>query len=312
LPQVQQLRVADAGDRGRAGVRDFRLAGTACLDTKTGAKLWARTDFVCNHYRGAGSSPILWGDLLIMNFDGSDIQFVVALDKKTGKTVWETKRSVDFMDLDKEGKPIGEGDLRKAFATPIVIEQDGQPLLISSGAKAHYGYDPRTGKERWRFDEHAQHSASSRPIVADGMVLIQTGFSKGQLVALKLGGSGVLGEDQVAWRHKKGVANKPSVLVLGELLFMIDDSGIANCLEARTGTVLWTERVGGNVSASPVHVAGRIYTCNEEGKVAVLAPGREFKLLAENQFPDGFMASPAVSGQALYLRSKTHLYRVEE
>ena len=298
-------------EEGRVYVT-FGSPGTACLDTKTGAKLWERTDFVCNHYRGAGSSPILWGDLLIMNFDGSDIQFVVALDKKTGKTVWETKRSVDFMDLDKEGKPIGEGDLRKAFATPIVIEQDGQPLLISSGAKAHYGYDPRTGKERWRFDEHAQHSASSRPIVADGMVFIQTGFSKGQLVALKLGGSGVLGEDQVAWRHKKGVANKPSVLVLGELLFMIDDSGIANCLEARTGTVLWTERVGGNVSASPVHVAGRIYTCNEEGKVAVLAPGREFKLLAENQFPDGFMASPAVSGQALYLRSKTHLYRVEE
>jgi outer membrane protein assembly factor BamB len=298
-------------EEGRVYVT-FGSPGTACLDTKTGAKLWARTDFVCNHYRGAGSSPILWGDLLIMNFDGSDFQFVVALDKKTGKTVWETKRTVDFKDLDKEGKPTGEGDLRKAFATPTVIEHEGKPLLLSSGAKAHYGYDPRTGKELWRFDEHAQHSASSRPLVAHGLMFIQTGFSKGQLVALKLGGSGLLGEDHVAWRHKKGVANKPSVLVLGDLLFMIDDSGIANCLEAKTGNVVWTERVGGNVSASPVHGAGQIYVCNEEGKVAVLAPGREYKLLAENQFPDGFMASPAVSGKALYLRSKTHLYRVEE
>ena len=104
----------------------FGSPGTACLDTKTAEVLWQRTDFVCNHYRGAGSSPIIWKDLLIMNFDGSDAQFVVALDKKTGKTVWRTERSVDYKDLDKEGKPTGEGDFRKAFSTPEVL-QIGRP-----------------------------------------------------------------------------------------------------------------------------------------------------------------------------------------
>jgi outer membrane protein assembly factor BamB len=290
----------------------FGSPGTACLDTQTGAKLWERTDFVCNHFRGAGSSPILWGDLLLMNFDGSDHQFVVALDKKTGRTVWQTKRSVDFQDLDKDGKPAGEGDFRKGFATPTVIEHGGQPVLLSSGAKAHYAYDPRTGQELWRVEELAQHSASSRPVVGHGLVFFQTGFSKGQILAVKLGGRGVLGEAQIAWRVKKSVPNKPSLILLGDLLYMIDDGGIANCVEARTGAPVWTERIGGNVSASPIHAAGRIYVCNEEGKVAAFAPGREFKLLAENQFAAGFMASPAVSGQALYLRSKTHLYRVEE
>jgi outer membrane protein assembly factor BamB len=298
-------------EEGRVYVT-FGSPGTACLDTKTGAKIWERTDFVCNHYRGAGSSPILWGDLLLMNFDGSDHQFVVALDKKTGKTVWETKRSVDFQDLDKEGKPTGEGDFRKAFATPTIIQHAGKPILLSSGAKAHYAYDPATGRELWRFEELAQHSASTRPVVGHGLAYFQTGFSKGQLLAVKLGGSGVLKEEDLAWRQKKSVPNKPSMILGGDLLFMIDDGGIASCVDAKTGAPRWTERVGGNMSASPIHAAGRIYVGNEEGKVSVVALAPEFQLLAENQFPDGFMASPAVSGKALYLRSKTHLYRVEE
>jgi len=148
----------------------FGSPGSACLDTKTGQKIWERTDFVCNHYRGAGSSPILWENLLIMNFDGSDHQFIVALDKKTGKTVWETKRSVDYQDLDKDGTVKNEGDYRKGFATPHVYLEKGQPILLSSGAKAHYAYDPRTGKEIWRIDELESHSAATRPVVGHGLV----------------------------------------------------------------------------------------------------------------------------------------------
>jgi outer membrane protein assembly factor BamB len=289
----------------------FGSPGTACLDTKTGKKLWERTDFVCNHYRGAGSSPIVWQDLLIMNFDGSDHQFVVALDKKTGKTVWETKRSVDYQDLDKDGTVKNEGDYRKGFATPHVFEQNGQPILLSSGAKAHYAYDPRTGKELWRLDELESHSAATRPVVGHGLVFIPAGFGKAGLLAIKLGGSGALPPESVAWRLKKGAPNKPSVTLLGDLLFIVNDGGIASCLEAKTGDVIWSERLGGNFSASPILAGGRHYTGNEEGKFYVFEAGRQFKVLAENQFPDGFMASPAVSGKALYLRSKTSLYRIE-
>jgi outer membrane protein assembly factor BamB len=298
-------------EEGRIYV-NFGSPGTACLDTKTGAKIWERTDFVCNHYRGAGSSPILWHDLLIMNFDGSDFQFVVALDKKTGKTVWKADRSVNYNDLDESGKPKAEGDLRKAFSTPRVIEVNGQPVLLSSGAKAHYGYDPRTGKELWRLEDPTHHSAATRPVVGFGMAFIPAGFSHGAIFAVKLGGSGTLDPSQVTWQMTKGAPNKPSLLLIDDLLYMINDGGIATAVEAKTGDVVWSERVGGNFSAAPLYADGKIYLCNEEGKVTVLAPGRQYKVLAENHFDSGIMASPAASGKALYIRTKTDMYRVEQ
>ena len=105
----------------------FGSAGTACLDTQSFRVLWQPRDIECNHFRGAGSSPILFQDLLIMNFDGSDHQFVLALDKRTGKPVWKTNRTVDFQDLDVTGKPAAEGDYRKAFSTPHVATFNGKP-----------------------------------------------------------------------------------------------------------------------------------------------------------------------------------------
>lgn len=297
-------------EEGRVYVT-FGSPGTACLDTKTGKKIWERTDFVCNHYRGAGSSPIIWENLLIVNFDGSDNQFIVALDKATGKTVWQTKRSTDYGDLAPDGTVKNEGDYRKAFATCQVYMQNGQPILLSSGAKAHYAYDPRTGKEIWRIDEPESHSAATRPVVGDGIVYIPAGFGKAGLLAIKLGGSGVLSANDVVWRMKKAVPNKPSVTLVNGLLFTVNDGGIASCLDAKTGDVVWSERLGGNFSGSPIYAEGRLYAGNEEGKFYVFEAGRQFKVLSENVFPDGFMSSPAVSGKALYLRSKTSLYRIE-
>ena len=299
-------------EEGRVYVT-FGSPGTACLDTKTGQKIWERTDFVCNHYRGAGSSPIVWQDLLIMNFDGSDFQFVVALDKKTGKTVWQTPRSVDYGDLEPDGKVKAEGDFRKAFATCQVYMQDGQPIVLSSGAKAHYAYDPRTGKEIWRFDEPEAQSAATRPVINDGVAFIPAGFGKAGLLAIKLGGHGVLSANDLLWRMNKKAPNKPGITLANGLIFTVNDGGIASCLDAKTGDSIWSERLGnsGNFSASPIWAEGRMYAGNEEGKFYVFEAGRQFKLLATNQFPDGFMASPAVSGKALYLRSKTTLYRIE-
>jgi outer membrane protein assembly factor BamB len=289
----------------------FGSPGTACLDAKTGKKIWERTDFVCNHFRAAGSSPILYKNLLIMNFDGSDHQFVVALNKETGDTVWQAERSVDFQDLDAEGKPKAEGDYRKGFSTPHVFEWEGKAILLSSGAKAHYAYDPMTGKELWRIDEHASHSPCTRPVIGHGLAFIPTGHGKSGLVALKLGGQGVLESSQIAWRMEKTYPNKPSVTLVDDLLFVINDAGIASCLDAKTGSKVWSERLGGNFSASPIVANKRLYVGNEEGKFFVFEASREFKLLAENEFEDGFMASPAVSDSALYLRSKSHVYRIQ-
>ena len=304
-------------EEGRVYI-NFGSAGTACLNSRTGEVLWQRTDFVCNHYRGAGSSPILWNDLLILHFDGTDEQYVVAVNKKNGETAWKTNRSIDFQDLDAEGKPSGEGDARKAFATPHITTIGDKPVLLSSGAKAHYAYEPQTGKELWRIEERAQHSASTRPVVGHGIAFFPTGFARGQLLAVKMptitkagDKPQVLGEGDLAWRQKKGVPNKPSLLLVGDLLFLMHDGGVMSCVDAKTGEEIWRERVQGNYSASPIFANGRIYVCSEEGKVAVLAAERQFKLLAENSLPDGFMASPAVSGNSLFLRTRTHLYRID-
>lgn len=300
----------------------FGSPGTACLDGRTGKVLWERRDFECNHYRGAGSSPILYGDLLLMNFDGSDHQFIVALKKQTGETAWRAERSIDFKDLGPDGKPMTEGDFRKAFATPHVAVIDGLPTLLSQGAKALYAYNPTNGEEFWRVEERLNHSGSTRPLYGLGMVFVPSGFSQGQLLAIRPGKKGEVIDAntegspgttlQVAWKAKRSVPKKPSLLLHDGLIFGIEDSGIASCWDAKSGEMLWNERVGGDYSAAPVLADGRVYGFNEQGKTVVFAATREFKKLAENTLGDGFMASPAVAGNALILRSRTMLYRVED
>jgi outer membrane protein assembly factor BamB len=304
----------------------FGSPGTACLDTKTGRKLWERRDIECNHFRGAGSSPILSGGRLYLDFDGSDHQFVLALDQNTGKTVWRTERSIDFKDLTPEGKVELEGDMRKAYATCRVATFDGVPQLLSEGAKAMYAYEPETGEELWRVEERSSQAAGTRPAVGEGLVFVPSGWSQGQVLAIRPGKKGeVLDANsrektdtqlRIVWKSKKGVPKKPSLTFHEGLLYAIDENGVATCWEAATGKVVWNERIGGNYSASPLLADGRLYFCSEEGKITVVAAGREFAKLGEsrlggNPVDDGFMASPAVSGKALFLRSRTRLYRVE-
>ena len=287
-------------------------AGTACLNTKTKKVLWTRDDFVCDHFRGSGSSPILYKNLLILTFDGADFQYVAALDKRTGKTIWKTNRSVDFQDLGADGKPFRDGDVRKGYSTPHIIKHGGITQLISIGAMACYSYDPLSGREIWRITERAQHSASTRPVYGQGLVFYPTGFAKGQLLAVDPGGSGDSADTKIKWRIKRSVSNKPSVLLIGKHIFMIDDGGIATCVEAKSGKITWSERVSGNYSASPVTDGKRIFFFSEEGKTTAVAAAREFKILAESKFDGGFMASPAIHGAAWILRTKTHLYRIEK
>jgi outer membrane protein assembly factor BamB len=282
----------------------FGSPGTAAIDARTGAVLWTRRDLECNHFRGAGSSPILFGDLLIMHFDGSDVQYVVALDKRTGRTVWKTSRSIDFRDIEPNGKPKADGDFRKAFATPQVIAWQGRQVLISLGSQAAYAYDPRTGQELWRLEERAQFSSSTRPLFGDGLVYYATGFDRGQVVAVRPDGT-------VAWRAARGAPNKPSMLLLGDLIFMANDTGIVTCLDAKSGSEVWHARIPDSYSASPVAAEGRIYFFSEDGRTTVIEAGRSFTVLGESALDAGFMASPAVDGRAFYLRTRTALYRVE-
>ena len=288
----------------------FGSYGTACLDTKTFEVLWKRSDLPCRHYRGPGSSVILFEGLLILTMDGVDVQYLVALDKATGRTVWKTDRTADWDDLDAEGKPRDEGDLRKAYTTPLIVESDGAVQMISVGAKAFYGYDPRTGRELWKVNMPA-FSGAAGPVYRDGIVYVVTGFGQTELMAVRVDGAGDVTDSHVLWKTARTVPRTPSPVLVGDLLFTINDTGIAVCLDAATGEPIWQERIRGNYASSLLYADGNVYCFNQNGTSTVFKAARRFEVVATNTLDAGFMASPAVADSALFLRTKTHLYRIE-
>lgn len=282
----------------------YGSAGTACLDTASGKKLWQRRDLPCDHWRGPASSVILYQDLLLVPFDGHDRQYIVALDKKTGRTIWQQNRSFDYGGLD--------GDLRKAFDTPSVIDINGKPQLVSPAAFGAIAYEPRTGKELWKVHTGGMNVAA-RPLYGQGMLYLCTGDGGWGMYALRPEGTGDLTETNVVWKSPRvPVPSRSSPILVDDKLWMIHEGGMVSCLDARTGRTLQQQRLSGHFWASPVWAAGRLYFCSEEGLtyVADIARG-SWKLLAANRLEGGFMATPAIAGHCLFLRTKTHLYRIE-
>ncbi len=279
----------------------FGAYGTACLDTKSGKIIWKRKDLQCDHGVGPGSSPFLYKDLLILTFDGQDLQYVTALDKKTGKTVWNTPRGLDLSGF--------TPDARKGFSTPIIIKVEGQDQLISPGPHAVMAYEPMTGREIWRV-RYDGFSGSSMPVTGNGLIFFNTGFSHSSVVAVKPGGTGDRTAEGLKWMNKRNLAARSSALFINNRLYMVNTAGQAKCLNPDTGAEIWSERVGLETSASPVYVGGLVYTFDESGLATVFRPGESFVKVAESRLPDGFMASPAIVDGAMYLRTKTAIYKV--
>ena len=288
----------------------FGSYGTACLDTGTGKILWKREDLRCRHYRGPSSSPVLFEKLVILTFDGADVQYHIALDKATGQTVWKTDRSVAWNDEDVPGQMAKDGDLRKAHSTPLIVTVTGQPQMLSAGAKACYGYDPRNGRELWRV-QYADWSAAPTPLYREGLAYFITGLNKSEMLAVRTDGHGDVTDSHVAWRLKTHVARTASPILVDDLIYMVADESFVTAVEAATGKVVWSERIGGRYAASPIYADGRLYFCSQQGTTTILKPGRTFELLGTNTLATGFMASPAADGKALFLRTKTDLYRIE-
>jgi outer membrane protein assembly factor BamB len=288
----------------------FGSFGTACLETTTGKALWKRDDLPCRHYRGPASSPVLFDGLLILTMDGADLQYHVALDKATGKTVWKTARSVVWADENVPGQMAKDGDLRKAHSTPLIVTAAGKPQMLSAGAKAAYGYDPRTGRELWKV-QYPDWSVAPRPLFDHGLAFIVTGLNKKELWAVKTDGQGDVTDSRVVWKLKTRVGKYASPILVDDLIYTAADESFITCVDAATGQTVWTERVGGKYAASPIYADGRLYFFSQDGTTVVLKSGRTLEVLATNTLASGFMASPAVSGKAFFLRTRTHLNRIE-
>jgi outer membrane protein assembly factor BamB len=292
----------------------FGSYGTACLETKTFGTIWTRRDLPCDHYRGPASSPVFFGDLLILTFDGADHQYLEALDKATGKTVWHRKRGTNYGDLTPDGSPERDGDMRKAFNTPVFVKGEGFTWMISPGAKAAWAYDPLTGNEIWSV-HWKEHSTASRTIVDEERIYLNTGYGKSELWALRLDpqAKGELAESHVAWKNTKRMPNRCSPVRIGERLYAISDQGVLSCLNRVTGEEIWAERISEMpFSASLLAAGDLVYLFDEGGKGIVVRDGTAFQKVAENKLDAGMFASPATDGQALYVRTTTHVYRIAE
>lgn len=274
----------------------FGTYGTAALDLD-GNIIWQkRIEYKPVH--GSGSSLVLFGDLLIFNCDGGESPFVIALDAATGKERWRTPRP--------------KYDARTfSFSTPLVIEVDGKPQLVSAGSHAACGYDPKTGKQLWVVRYPDKWSIVPRPVFADGLVLICTGYEgPAELLAIRPNGEGEVTDTHVVWRAKKFVPHNPSPIIHDNSVYLISDDGIASCRELKTGKLHWKKRLGGAFAASPVLAEKRIYFLSEEGVCTVVKATPEFEQLARNDLNERTFASIAPVNKSLLIRTESRLYRI--
>lgn len=273
----------------------FGADGTAALSL-TGQILW-RTQLTYASQHGNGGSPVLYGDLLIVNCDGDDDAFVVALDAQTGRQRWKAPRRRPFA---------------QAYSTPLVIRAGDRDQLISVGAYRTTSYDPQTGREIWRVNYDDGYSNVPRPVFGNGLVYLVSGWtSPPYLLAVRVDGEGDVTRSHVAWTLRRAVPYIVSPVLVGTELYVLDDGGILTCVDARTGTTIWMQRLPGNYSASPVFAAGRIYFQSEEGITTVIAPGREFRRLAANRLDGQMLASLAIANGSIFIRTESQLYRID-
>lgn len=275
---------------GSRGVHAFDLDGNRLWERDFG-KMKTRNGF------GEGSSPALHGDRLVVVFDHDEQSFIEVLDKKTGETLWRRER-----------------DERTNWATPLIVTPGGVAQAVLAGAGRVLSYDLETGEIIWEDTGHTPNAIPS-PVSGNGLVFLMSGFRGSALHAIELGNTGDLTDsDAVRWTANKATPYVPSPLLYGEnLYFYSGNRAIVSSLKAESGEPNFAaQRVDGlgNVYASPVGAAGRVYMVGRDGSTVVIDNGSDFKILATNQLDDGFDASPAIAGGEMFLRGKKHLYSI--
>lgn len=275
----------------------FGHMGTAALDLN-GAIIW-RQQVAYAPVHGNGGSPVLHDEILVFNCDGAADPFVVALDQASGEVRWKTPRNTSATKT-------------FSFSTPLVIEVDGRPQIVSPGSGFVAAYDPRDGREIWRVNYGEGYSVVPRPVYAHGRLFAATGFNKARLLAIDPSQAKGDAAGHVVWSYDRGVSLTPSIVSVGDELYFVADNGVATCLDAHTGKHHWSERLEGDFSSSPVYAEGRVYFTNEAGTTYVVKADKSFALLAANELGARTLASPAVFDRALLLRTETQLWRIGE
>jgi len=242
---------------------------------------------------GHGSSPVVFRDSLILLCDHNPAAYLLALERRTGKEVWKTDR----------GKGL------RSYSTPFLAAVgDRFELIVNSNPRID-AYDPENGQLLWYADGDCKVPIAM-PVIADGILYATRGYNSGPYMAIRPGGKGDVNQTRVLWRVPTGAPYVSSLLYYRNLIYMATEVGIVKCIDPKTGQTLWTERIGGNFSASPVGADGKVYLLNEDGETAVLQAGRECVVLARNQLNEVCRASPAVSRGRIFIRSDENLYSI--
>jgi outer membrane protein assembly factor BamB len=279
----------------------FGSRGLYCLDM-SGELKWKSDLGKMNtkHGHGEGSSPVLHGNTLVVNWDHERESFVVAFDKRTGAQLWKVTR-----------------DELTSWATPIVVENGGKPQLIVSGTKRIRGYELSSGKLVWECGGMSANVVAS-PVADESMVYAGSSYEKRKIMGIRYEGAtgDLTGTDQVVWESVQGTPYVPSpLLYAGALYFLAHYQGVLSRVEARTGKLqpgrLRLEDLR-NIYASPIGADGRIYITDLDGSTLVISNDESPKLLAFNRLDDSFSASAAAVGSELFLRGRKFLYCISE
>ena len=283
--------------------------GTACINTKTFEVAWKREDLNADHMQGPASSPIIHKNMLIVHLEGTEDPYVVALDKRTGETIWKSVRPAEFYD------PL-EPVYRKSYQTPIVIEVEGRELLISNSAFMCFAHDVNTGEVVWTI-EYGYDSTVSQPLYWNGLVFVNSGwifldnkpFFTRQY-AVDPTGKGDVTESHIKWMYEDEVPQIPTPVIVDGKMYMVHDRGMVTCLDAMTGKPVWKEKLPGNFNASPIYAAGNIYFFNVKGECTIIKPGDSFQKVAENSIGETVKALPVFVRDRLILRTDKNLYMI--
>lgn len=286
---------------GERVIASFGSAGVVCYDMD-GAPVWNRDLGKCEQIWGNASSPVIYKNLVILNFGPGERTFLIAMDKRTGKDAWKVEQPGAFGKDQKEW--VG------SWGTPIVANLKGRDELIMPWPDALKAYEPMTGKLLWSCTGLGKLVYNS-PLISPEVIVQMSGFG-GPQMAVKTGGSGDVTSTHRRWREEPTTQRVGSGVIVGEHVYVVNENGIAQCIELNSGKTLWKERACGRVWGSMVHAGGRLYVTDQQGETVVMAAKPVFEVLARNPLGEKSQASPAFSNGEIFLRTYGHLWCISK